>query len=356
MTTIEWTDETWNPTRGCSRVDDDGCKNCYAMRMARRQSGPGAAYEGLTILRPKTAKRPGVDWSGKAVLVPDQLDQPLRWRKPRKVFVDSMSDLFHESLSFEEIATVFRVMAIASRHTFQILTKRPQRALEFFGWVSSQQGAEATHHPRAVLHMAAARNGLPFSVGPGETWPGPWPLPNVWLGVSVSNQKNAEERIPLLLECPAAVRFVSYEPALGPIDFTSLKYSRHYGTGLLNALTGEKRGHVPNSPLGKAPSKLDWVIWGGESGGSARPSQIIWARSTVTQCRAAGVAPFVKQLGLHPWVPQGEDPERWGEAVAWVDDPAVGPCELILSDRKGKNIDEWSADLQVREFPQARAA
>lgn len=151
LTTIEWTDETWNPTRGCSRVDDDGCKNCYAMRFAHRFSAPGQRYEGLT----RIGKR-GVDWAGRAKLIPEQLAKPLNWRKPRRIFVDSMSDLFHESLPFEHIAAVFGVMAACPQHTFQVLTKRPKRAAEFFGWLGSEAGLEGGTEPPNYLKLGAA--------------------------------------------------------------------------------------------------------------------------------------------------------------------------------------------------------
>src|SRR5690554_696205 len=193
-TNIEWTDRTWNPTRGCSRVSA-GCDNCYAIRQARRQDygprevAPGVrevtategAYHGLT-----RARNGKPDWSGIVEFVPEKLEDPLRWRKPQRVFVDSMSDLFHESLPWAQIERIFEVMQEAERHTFQVLTKRPDNMRQFMErWAFYHEG----------------------------------PLPNVWLGVSVENQKTADERIPILLKTPAAVRFVSYEPALRPVDF-----------------------------------------------------------------------------------------------------------------------------------------
>ncbi len=191
-TSIEWTDTTWSPTRGCSRVSE-GCVNCYAERMAARFSGPGRPFHGFA----KDGK-----WTGKVELIPSKLDDPLRWRKPRRVFVNSMSDLFHEALPFDAISEVYARMACSPQHTFQVLTKRPRRRLEY------------------------SRGGMleAFMGGDHETI---WPLPNVWEGVSVEDQATADERIPLLLETPAAVRFVSYEPALGPVDFSRWMWPVH---------------------------------------------------------------------------------------------------------------------------------
>lgn len=215
-TDIQWTDATWNPVRGCSRVSP-GCDNCYAMRQAHRFSNPGGPYEGLTTLR-----KGKVDWAGSARLIPEMLDQPLRWRKPRRIFVNSMSDLFHSSLTNEEIAAVFGVMAAAPQHTFQVLTKRPERMVEWFKWVQESEGDPWTTCLRETVCW------VPTDAGNGITEDGVyrhgvegaelWPLPNVWPGVSVENQATADKRIPLLLSTPAAVRFISAEPLLGPID------------------------------------------------------------------------------------------------------------------------------------------
>jgi protein gp37 len=338
MTTIEWTDATWNPVRGCSRVSA-GCDHCYAMGQAHRFSGPYQPYEGLTVLRPKTAKRPGVDWSGVARLAPGMLEQPLKWRKPRRVFVNSMSDLFHPSLPFPEIAAVFGVMAATPRHTFQVLTKRPERAREFFNWLIQLERAElsclsvATRIRYRIGGHARTYSGRLDALHP-ERGPEDWPLPNVWLGVSVEDQATADERIPLLLECPAALHFVSYEPALGPVDFTPFL---HDSDCLEFKSVGPRELCICSEPR---EDHLDWVIVGGESGNSARPFDVQWARSTVEQCRAAGVACFVKQLGGRPKFDQTEGYARVirGDAVTF-------------KDKKGGDWDEWPEDLRVREFP-----
>lgn len=194
-TTIQWTDKVWNPVRGCSRVSR-GCEHCYAERIAARFSGPGQPFYGFATDRSiiPGSPRGGVAgrWTGDVELVPEKLEEPLHWKKPRRVFVDSMSDLFHEKLSNEDISRVFDVMNRASQHTFQVLTKRPAR---MFAWADG--GLSAGAWPALNIR----------------------PSPNVWLGVSVEDQKTADKRIPLLLQTPAALRFVSYEPALGPVDF-----------------------------------------------------------------------------------------------------------------------------------------
>ena len=215
---IAWTDESWNPVRGCSRVSE-GCRNCYAETMAARFSGVGQPYEGLAKMTPS-----GPRWTGEVRLVSEHLADPLRWKRPRRVFVNSMSDLFHEKLPDEVIAAVFGIMSAASEHTFQVLTKRAARMVEWFKWAASE-AARRAHIDAAHFCTKLAAEELRES---GETkirgiQAGRWPLPNVWIGVSVEDQATADERIPLLLQCPAAVRWVSYEPALGPVDFRAVQ-------------------------------------------------------------------------------------------------------------------------------------
>jgi protein gp37 len=223
---IEWTDRTWNPVTGCTKVSQ-GCKNCYAERMYERFHGHGSFKNVITH--------------------PERLDMPLKWKKPSMVFVNSMSDLFHEDVPFEFIDMCFIVMAEATDHTFQILTKRPERLLEY------------------------AQDSICEDL---------WPLKNVWLGVSVEDQKTADERIPLLIQVPAAVRFLSCEPLLAPIDILTPNLLWHRLSG-----GGYKR------------QTIDWVICGGESGPGSRPMHPDWARSLRDQCEAAGVPFFFKQWG-----------------------------------------------------------
>ena len=306
-TDISWTDATWNPVRGCSRVSP-GCDNCYAMGQAHRFAGPGKPYDGLTTIR-----RGKVDWTGKARFIPGALTEPMRWKKPRRIFVNSMSDLFHHSLTNEEIAAVFGVMAVCPQHTFQVLTKRPDRMLEWFRWANSWAFDRVLCHADDALKGSGIAYAHLAWGGRGGR-PPIWPLQNVWLGVSVEDQATADKRIPLLLETPAAVRFISAEPLLERVD---LRYSAFNGADSLESLAG-----------------LDWVIVGGESGHGARPCHVQWIRSIVQQCKDASVACFVKQLGGLP-----------------VD--IVGK-RIALADKKGGDPAEWSEDLRVRQFPEKK--
>jgi len=265
-TGISWTDATWNPIRGCSRVSE-GCRHCYAEQVAARFAGPGQPYEGL-------AKKVGGEarWTGKVVLVEEHLTDPLRRRKPRRIFVNSMSDLFHEKLTDRQIAQVWGVMRGARRHTFQVLTKRPQRMLD---WLSRCANAEKMGWVTHDGTPNVAYGGTGIIVGDE----GSWPLPNVHLGVSVENQATADERIPLLLQTPAAVRWISAEPLLGPIVLP-----RRIG---ITANGGEA--------FDTRRTGLDWVVVGGESGPEHRPMNMAWLASIVAQCRASGIPVWVKQ-------------------------------------------------------------
>lgn len=323
---IEWTDATWNPTRGCSRVSE-GCRNCYAERVARRFSRKDQPYEGFTRLT-----QSGPRWTGRVELIRAKLDEPLSWRKPRRIFVNSMSDLFHEGLSNEAIAAVFGIMAAARRHTFLLITKRAYRMREWFRWVEAGRPGAST--PKAILAQEAAPLDQPDRVVAAEQ---PWPLANVWLGVSVEDQATADARIPELLATPAAVRFVSYEPALGPVDFAWLRVHE----GDLDALRGSRHDDFESSGVPTGTTEhLDWIIIGGESGPGARPFDVAWARSTIAACREAGVACFMKQLGSNPT-------GRWRTDSS----PGITICRGCFDDRRAADPYEWPFDLQVREFP-----
>ncbi len=329
-TKISWTDKVWNPTRGCSLVSP-GCHQCYAMTFAHRFSGPGQRYEGLTRLRPH---KQGPVWTGRVNLVYDMLEVPRAWKKPQRVFVNSMSDLFHEELSFEEIGAVFGVMAGSPQHTFQVLTKRPQRMVEFFRWVESQEGVP----PTAVVEIMAANLCDVDQLAP------PWPLSNVWLGVSIEDQRRADERIPLLLQVPAAVRFLSCEPLLESLDFGIDMEATTDRLGLLSCPACRGWGVVraegydfdgfPNEAACKAchgsGSGIGWCIVGGESGPKARPFVLQWASAIQAACETAGVAFFFKQAGSKPF-----DDTR--------------PVSFL--DRAGADPLEWPLVLQVQEFP-----
>lgn len=330
-TKIQWTDRTWNPVRGCSRVSE-GCRNCYAERVAARfSSGPEVGipgpFAGFAEMRDGAPH-----WTGSVELVESKLTEPLRWRKPSRVFVNSMSDLFHEALPDEAIDRVFAVMALAPQHTFQVLTKRPERMRDYFADVQ----ARAT----AIL---LAGDALPFPPMHRRVGSYAVPLPNVWLGVSVEDQATADERIPKLLSTPAAVRFVSYEPALGPVDFERVPlpdaYLRMNGvTGCLQPIAEKESEPDDYIYFMRKDMKLNWIIVGGESGPGARPFDIAWARSTIAQCKAAGVACFVKQLGSYAILDR-----RYDRSVSgWT---------RWLRDRKGGDTSEWPEDMRVREFP-----
>lgn len=303
-TAIEWTERTWNPTRGCRRVSP-GCGGaageggCYAERTAARFCGPGGSYEGLVQIG-----KNGPRWTGTGRLIPETLAEPLSWREPSRVFVDSMSDLFFEEFSNEEIAAVFGVMAACPKRTFQVLTKRAKRMREWFAWALGQ-----SCHGNSVAELcrSEALERVPGAIkSDGSSPPGPhwklmgfdlrWPLPNVWIGVSVENQRYADERVPLLLDTPAAVRFVSYEPALGPVDFTRLPANLPPRVGdYFCALTG--RPWDPNWDHDDriVYPRLDWVIVGGESGPGRRPFDLVWLERVVKDCEGTGTALFVKQ-------------------------------------------------------------
>lgn len=255
-TGIEWADATWNPVTGCAKVSE-GCRNCYAKSFTERFEGtPGHYFE----------------TGFKVTLRPDKLDQPYRWTRPRRIFVNSMSDLFHPDVPFDFIGQVFSVMGYNDHHTFMVLTKRPARMLEFFEWyqdISKDPLTESTE---------------------------PFTLPNVWLGVSVENQQAADERIPLLLQTPAAVRFLSCEPLLGAVDLNhiTLQLSDAPERGKpaisISALRGWYGGDGD-------PAKIDWVIVGGESGSKARPMHPDWVLGLRDHCQAADVPFFFKQWG-----------------------------------------------------------
>jgi protein gp37 len=326
-TSIEWTDKTWNPVRGCSLVSP-GCTNCYAMKQAHRFSAPGRPYAGLTVL----TEHHGPRWSGVVRTVPEMLAEPLRWRKPCRIFVNSMSDLFHESVPDEYISAVFAVMAACPQHTFQILTKRAERMAAWFTNRSRAPIDDLTSAAYAVFSKTHPGGGATERATCPARGAWTWPLPNVWIGVSVEDQQRADERIPCLLRIPAAVRFLSCEPLLGPLDL---------------------KLHPMREGAGPRPFKasgIDWVIIGGESGPGARPFDLAWGRSIVEQCKAAGVPVFMKQLGSQPVQ------EARGEFPGWhgPDAPPETWLELLrLRDPKGGDMAEWPADLRVREMPRS---
>lgn len=264
QTKIEWTDATWNPVIGCSKCSP-GCANCYAERMAVRQTfmRPGCEYHGVVVwkdpasgekwpqwMRPAGAPARWCNWNGKTAFIPERLAEPAKITRPSRIFVCSMGDLFHPTVTDDTLLQVFHVIAENGQHTFQLLTKRPERAEEFWrSWVRKEN------------------------------------FPHVWMGATICNQAEASSDIPQLLKIPAAKHFVSVEPILKPVDLRAFLYPRVYestnGSGVLD------RG-IP---------ALDWVICGGETGPGARRMELDWARSLRDQCLAAGIPFFFKGVG-----------------------------------------------------------
>jgi len=307
LTKIEWADAVWNPVTGCTKVSA-GCAHCYAERMATRLAGR-AGYP---------AQHPFA-----LTLHPERLDEPLHWRKPRRIFVCSMSDLFHPDVPVNFVDQVFAVMLLAPRHTFLVLTKRPGRMVSYTNQRVVGQAEGFTYGDSIALRAVEIVRAWPERLAnevarrSGPLGRAPWPLPNVWLGTSIEDQATADERIPHLLRCPAAVRFVSYEPALGPVGLHSLALSGAKPSGFIDAL-GNQSGEFSfqSHRIGDLPS-LDWVIAGGESGPRARPAHPGWFRSVRDQCQAAGVPFFFKQAGEWTWsVDVGF---REPDAYVWID-------------------------------------
>lgn len=313
--TIEWVrgddetlGETWNLVAGCAKVSP-GCKNCYAQPMTARLAAMADAKH-------KEGEDPGKlefyrqarGWDGTFVEIPTVLELPFSWRKPRRVFVNSMSDLFGSGVSFKFLVRVFGVMAMTPQHTYMILTKRPERMAEFFRWFRSSEGASERlrQWSTAPFNHAAA-----FSA--------PLPLPNVWLGVSVEARRYLD-RVKYLRDIPAVVHFVSCEPQLEPIEFYL--------------------------------DDIDWLICGGESGPDARPFHVDWAFHLALQARAAGTAFFLKQMGAFTVV---EDRDRF----IWPNNPKMTPyrpypdprVRVHLSHKKGANVAEWPENLRIRQYP-----
>ena len=422
MTSIEWTDKTWNPVVGCSRVSK-GCEHCYAEGVAHR--GMTERHRGLTVLRPGGK---GPRWNGVVRMVPEVLDVPLRRKKPTRYFVNSMSDLFREELvgyevavehvtnlavpfwtvrradgrpvgsgwtAVEEpggkarlepgalvfydeakaqakaaeirsahedgrrfIAAVFGVMAASPQHTFQILTKRPEQARRWFEWLRRQRlprrpvtddGLDAPDGARVLgwervgdewqprsPHECMVIQSILDDESMGATVPirlvdsdpsAAWPLPNVWIGVSVEDQATADARIPVLLELPAAVRFLSCEPLLGPVDLDPPRCEA-CGPSPCDHDSRTPDGlpwcseHGQEMVHGEWLPGIDWVIAGGESGNGARPMHPDWARSLRDQCVAAGVPFLFKQHGA--WTFE-ETATRWsagGPIPEMFEDPS----------------------------------
>ena len=267
-TGIQWTNETWNPSTGCDRISP-GCDNCYALTMAKRLKGMGQA-------KYQNDGDPRTSGPGFGLTVhPDTLTTPFGWRKPRRVFVNSMSDLFHARVPETFVGGVWNTMALTERHTYQILTKRPERMCRT---LTKWQDAGVYWRKEDMIWCG----------------PVPWPLPNVWLGTSIESD-DYTRRADELRETPAAVRFLSLEPLLGPLPSLSFE-----GIG--------------------------WAIIGGESGPGARPMDLGWVRELLARGREAGIAMFVKQLG-----------SCWAHGRS--------------TDSHGGDWDDWPGEFRVRDYP-----
>lgn len=334
-TNIEWTDFNWNFLSGCSRKSS-GCENCYAEKMTKRLAAMGQAkYQGL--LNDHGRFNGTIKFNEKDLLA------PLKWKKPRKVFVNSMSDLFHEKVKDEWLDKAFAVMALTPQHTYQILTKRPERMWEYFKWHDS------TRAMQIEAQAASIRTGLPAKSLGNVQWQkyDLAQLKNVWLGVSVEDQKTADERIPLLLQTPAAVRWISAEPLLGPVEIA---------TWLWSAMSDDKT------------CGLNWCVIGGESGPNARAFDIQWVRNIIAQCKAADVPVFVKQIGAKPYDNSRSDiyfdgelrhknvPDD-GEDAAYAREclgTELQPAWVDLKNKKGGDPSEWPEDLRIRQMPETQ--
>lgn len=359
FSSIEWTDRTWNPVTGCTKVSQ-GCKHCYAEGVAGRffatQYRPV-----MTSLPTKTIDTVSTSHHEDMLAIgtarprrftdvqthEERLLEPHRWRRASKVFVNSMSDLFHEAVPDAFIDEVFAVMTAARRHTFQVLTKRPERMRAY---MATPDRAKAIDDAAVRMMDADRWSGETYAclVQAPSLKPGDWPCSNVWLGVSIEDQATADARIPVLLETPAAIRFVSYEPALGPVDFEAVPLpapgAAVYGLrGVLQPLAEKDTEADDWKYWTRRKCRLDWVIVGGESGRGARPCAIEWAESTVRQCKTAGVPVFVKQLGAFVVSEERSELDVAGHRE-WQ-------WRAGLKNRKGGDPAEWPEDLRVREFP-----
>ena len=315
---IEWTDATWNPIRArnlatgkvgwhCEHASE-GCRNCYAETFNEKRLGTGLPF------------KPGHRGDVEIFLDEKTLLAPLRWRRPRRIFVGSMTDLFGAWVTDSMVDRIFAVMALCPQHTFQVLTKRPERMRAYLS---------ASHDVtrRMVRHLVEF--GTPKQ---NAGLPAVWPLPNVWLGTSCENQATADARVPELLATPAAIRFVSAEPLLGPIDFRRwLLGEEDHGVDISREVGARVGACVSWTP------PLDQIIVGGESGPNARPMHPAWARSIRNQCAGAGAAFFLKQHGQFLTVEIKPD----GQV-----EPTV---PLVFSSRA---IFRWQGDTPLRVLPE----
>jgi protein gp37 len=338
---------TWNPLIGCS-PRSSGCKACYAARLASTRLAHLPQYHGLAH---------DGKWSGEVRFFPEKLSEPLRRRTPSGIFLNDMGDTFHESVSNEQIAAMYGVMAACPQHLFYVCTKRAKRRREWFEWVGNHCSTEDGTRPPSVCGYFARQAGVslpgPLHVSAGGVMADvPWPLPNVIELTSVENQATANERIPDALATPAAVRGLSMEPLLESITLRREWIGSFCGCGMqTDACDDWKSG----AGCRFAPPRISWIVCGGESGSRARPCQVEWIRSIVRQCLEAGVACWAKQLGANV---REREPSNWpngypGPGTVRLEGDGFGNYHVRgLRDRAGANPDEWPADLKVRQMPE----
>jgi protein gp37 len=301
-TKIEWCDETWNPIVGCEKISE-GCQNCYAEKMAVRLAAMGTEATDHYLEAVANGR-----WSGKTAANINQA-QLWKWKRRRLIFVCSMGDLFHQSVPDEMLDKVFGIMALNPKHWFLVLTKRAERMRDYFLGLQND--------PAQALRFGYQNDVL-------RSWTMPMaarlrrgnPIPNIWLGVTAENQRRADERVPLLLETPAAGRFVSVEPMLGQVDLDAVEDDPR--NRVIHSLLG---GFVDNYGIHQnAIPKIDWVICGGESGPGARELAPPWVRELRNQCQAAETPFFFKQWGG----PKAHHPhERLLDGEEWMQIPAA---------------------------------
>lgn len=329
-TKIEWTDATWNIVTGCAVVSP-GCTNCYAMRLAGTRLKHHPSRVGLT-----RDTKAGPVWTGEVRFNREWLSQPLRWKKPRMIFVAAHGDLFADGVTDEQLDQIFAVMALSPQHIFQVLTKRPERMREYLAEMKRCFDHDSPEFSRRWGAAAAEVTGSPCAAGSIEDIA--IPLTNVWLGVSVEDNRRADERIPFLLDTPAAIRWVSAEPLLGPLDLMPyLLIYTHEDDAILAMAPASDMPALPYRDPATTPAddistpRLDWVVAGGESGHAARSMHPDWARQLRDQCADAQVPFLFKQWGS--WKPStpaeaGANPRSGWLSIRGRVDRAVKASEL----------------------------
>lgn len=327
-TKIEWADAVWNPVTGCTKISE-GCDNCYAEKMVDR-------------LQKIPATQNKYQNGFKVTCHKNELAKPLSWKKRRKIFVCSMGDLFHDDVPFKFIAQIYGIMSMCPQHTFMLLTKRPDRALKFYQWCEEkeQELYKCPADQNIYLEYLPGEIVGPYTEKYGDNFPDEIPLNNIWLGVTAENQARADERIPILLQIPAAVRFVSVEPMLGPLTIRSwCPVCRAFLIDSMSPTCGTCHSSTFH---------VDWVICGGESGPNARPMHPDWVKSLRNQCKAANVPFFFKQWGEWKPISVGENVPQF----AFVKGPGHdGAVWRVGKKAAGRELD----GKEYLQFPEAQS-